>query len=95
MVIVGRVLSGRLKVEWAVSRQQPSSCVRVGRQSQVPRVIHVDTPLHVKVGRGQKTSSLLGPFADFQTGCGKHVSQTRVFPFLGVFETVKIKMPHR
>lgn len=51
-------------------------------------------PMHVQVCGWQKTSSLLRPFADFQTRCCKHVSETRVFPFLGIFETVKIEMPY-
>ena len=51
-------------------------------------------PLQVKVCDRQKTGGFFGPFAHFQTGFRKHVSEACVFPFLRVFEAVKIKMPH-
>ena len=51
-------------------------------------------PLQVKVCDRQKTGGFFGPFAHFQTGLRKHVSEACVFPFLRVFEAVKIKMPH-
>jgi len=48
---------------------------------------------NMQVSCRQHTRSLLGPLDQFETGTGKDVPKTRLFPFLGIIEPVKVKMP--
>ena len=45
------------------------------------------------VGRRQLSGHFVGPLHQLQTGSGKDVAKARVFPFLRVVETVKVKVP--
>ena len=45
------------------------------------------------VGRGQLPGDFVRPFHEFEAWPGKNVPKARVFPFLWVVETVKVKVP--
>ena len=75
------------------SCQQAPAGVGVSGQCHTAAFVGVDFKSDVQIGLRQKTGGFVRPFANLQTGCSKYVSEARVFPFLRVFEAVKIKMP--
>lgn len=59
-----------------------------------PALVFVDgVQRNHPVGRGQMSGHLVRPLHEFEARPGKDVAKARVFPFLRVVESVKVKMP--
>jgi epoxyqueuosine reductase len=59
-----------------------------------PALVFVDgVQRNHPVGRGQLPGHFVGPLHEFEARPRKDVAKARVFPFLGVVESVKVEMP--
>lgn len=60
---------------------------------QSPRFA-IRSQVNLQIGSRQQALCVLGPFGNLEAGAGKDVAKARVFPFTGITEAIKIKMPH-
>ena len=67
------------------------ACLRA--QGDVAQFIFPHVNLNNEISDGDEACRLFRPFSQFETGAGKDVPKTGVFPFSRVTESVKVKMP--
>ena len=54
----------------------------------------IELQMNFNVWLGYKCSNTLWPLIDLEPPTGKYISEPRIFPFMGVVESVKIHVPN-
>ncbi len=61
----------------------------------VSGVVVLGVDVHIKIGNGDGARRIFWPFGQFEPRCCKQLAKTRIFPFAGIGEAVKIEVPDR
>ena len=65
----------------------------MGGQRHLPGIVVQRVQVNHQVGAWNEAGGFFGPLGQLEAGAGKDVPKPRVFPFTGVAEAVKVKVP--
>ena len=73
--------------------QQGQAGIGMRAQGHLPRLVLQNFQVNDQIGVRDEAGGFFRPFGQLETGTGKDVAKTRVFPFARVLEAVEVEMP--